>query len=101
MQAVGAMTLDVAGIPGAGAAAPAHRELALPADATAPRRARALLHAAAHDWGLDDDVHQDAAMVVTELVANAVDHARTTSTLTVGLDDRGLRVAVRDGRPDP
>ena len=75
-------------------------ELALPADSTAPRRARALLRAATEDWGLDDDLYQDAAMVVTELVANAVDHAGTGSTLTVDLDDRGLRVAVRDGRAD-
>ena len=75
-------------------------EVALPADSTAPRRARALLRAATEDWGLDDDLYEDAAMVVTELVANAVDHAGTDSTLTVDLDDRGLRVAVRDGRPD-
>jgi anti-sigma regulatory factor (Ser/Thr protein kinase) len=82
-------------------AVPACRnEVALPADPTAPRRARALLRAATQDWGLDDDLYEDAAMVVTELVANAVDHAGTGSTLTVDLDDRGLCVAVRDGRPD-
>lgn len=75
-------------------------ELALPADATAPRRARALLDAAAQEWGLDDDLHQDAAMVVTELVANAVDHACTSSTFVLGLDVAGLHVAVRDGRAD-
>ena len=95
--------------PGRGRPVPAGRragrsrrrnEVALPADPTAPRRARALLRAATEDWGLDDDLYQDAAMVVTELVANAVDHAGTASTLTVDLDDRGLRVAVRDGRPD-
>jgi anti-sigma regulatory factor (Ser/Thr protein kinase) len=75
-------------------------EVALPADPTAPRRARALLRAAIEDWDLDDDLYQDAAMVVTELVANAVDHAGTPSTLSVGLDDRGLHLAVRDSRPD-
>lgn len=79
---------------------PHRRELALPADPTAPRRARALLQDAAAEWGIDDDLHQDAAMVATELVANAVDHARTTSTFTVGLDGTGLHVAVRDGRAD-
>ncbi len=77
-----------------------HREIALPADPTAPRRARALLQAAVQDWDVDDDLHQDAAMVVTELVANAVDHARTPSTVTVSLDGSELCVAVRDGRPD-
>ena len=78
-------------------------ELELPADPTAPGRARALLQDAARGWGLDDELHQDAAMVVTELVANAVDHARTPSTLHLELDDgrdgRALRVAVRDTRP--
>jgi anti-sigma regulatory factor (Ser/Thr protein kinase) len=77
-----------------------HHEVALPADPTAPRRARALLRAATQDWDLDEDLSHDAAMVVTELVANAVDHAGTPSTLRVDLDDRGLYVAVRDGRPD-
>ena len=66
---------------------PRRYELALPADPTAPGRARALLHEAAHD----------TAMVVTELVANAVDHAHTPSTLTLGFDGRGVSVAVRDG----
>ncbi|MDT7581643.1 MAG: hypothetical protein QOK35_2907, partial [Pseudonocardiales bacterium] len=75
-------------------------EVALPADPTAPRRARALLRTATQDWDLDEDLSHDAAMVVTELVANAVDHAGTTSTLRVDLDDRGLYVAVRDGCPD-
>ena len=41
-------------------------ELALPADATGPGRARALLTDAARAWELDDEVYQDAAMVVTE-----------------------------------
>ncbi len=85
----------------AGHGAPArHREIALPADPTAPRRARALLQDVAQEWGLDDDLHQDVAMVVTELVANAVDHARTASTVTLGLDDGDLLVTVRDGCPD-
>src|SRR5689334_21632189 len=77
------------------------RELALPADPTAPRQARALLQAAARDWEVEEDLYQDAAIVVTELVANAVDHARTPSTLTVGWDERGLCVAVRDAHAGP
>ena len=75
-------------------------EVELPADPTGPRRARALLRAATQDWNLGDDLYEDAAMVVTELVANAVDHAGTPSTLIVDLDDRGLYVAVRDGCAD-
>jgi anti-sigma regulatory factor (Ser/Thr protein kinase) len=87
------------GAPAGGASG--HRELVLPADPTAPGRARALLRAAAEEWKIDDGLCQDAAMVVTELVANAVDHARTPSTLTVRVDDEGLHVAVRDGRTGP
>jgi anti-sigma regulatory factor (Ser/Thr protein kinase) len=75
------------------------RTVVLPPDATAPGRARALLRAAARDWDVDGDLYQDAAMVVTELVANAVDHARTESTLTVCRDGRALRLSVRDARP--
>ena len=74
-------------------------ELALPADPTAPARARTLLRDATQAWDLDDEAYQDAALVVTELVANAVDHARTPSTLTLELTDDALRVAVRDARP--
>jgi anti-sigma regulatory factor (Ser/Thr protein kinase) len=77
------------------------REAGLPADATAPRQARTVLAAAVAEWGLDDDLYEDAAMVVTELVANAVDHARTPSTLTVRLEEQGLRIGVRDGRRGP
>ena len=72
-------------------------QLALPADPTAPGRARAVLHRVGAEWGVDEEPLHDAAMIVTELVANAVDHAHTASTLTVGLDDRGLSIAVRDG----
>jgi anti-sigma regulatory factor (Ser/Thr protein kinase) len=63
--------------------------------------ARAFLRRVAEQWGVDDELAQDAAMVITELVANAVDHARTESTLSLGVTQDGLRVAVRDTRPDP
>jgi anti-sigma regulatory factor (Ser/Thr protein kinase) len=77
-----------------------HRELVLPADASAPGMARTFLRCAAEQWGVDDDVAEDAAMVITELVANAVDHARTESTVSLAVTHDGLRVAVRDTRPD-
>jgi anti-sigma regulatory factor (Ser/Thr protein kinase) len=78
-----------------------HRELLLPADPTAPGVARAFLRCATEEWGVDDDLAQDAAMVITELVANAVDHARTESTLSIGVAHEGLCVSVRDTRPGP
>jgi anti-sigma regulatory factor (Ser/Thr protein kinase) len=79
----------------------AHRELLLPPDPTAPGAARAFLRCAAEEWGVDDDLAQDAAMVITELVANAVDHARSESTLALHVTREGLCVSVRDGRPGP
>jgi anti-sigma regulatory factor (Ser/Thr protein kinase) len=75
------------------------REVVLPADATAPARARAFLRTATDEWGIDDDLAQDAAMVITELVANAVDHARSESTVSVRLQRGSLCIAVRDARP--
>ena len=77
------------------------RELVLPADATAPGRARMFLRAATQEWGVGDDLAEDAAMVITELVANAVDHARSQSILSVGVKRGALCVAVRDARPGP
>ena len=71
--------------PPGGPPANGHRELLLPADPTAPGVARAFLRCATEEWGVDDDLAQDAAMVITELVANAVDHAGTESTLAIGV----------------
>ena len=63
-----------------------------------PRRARVLLRHACLDWELGD-AYDDAALVVTELVTNAVRHAGTPCRLTITLDTDGLRLAVRDGGP--
>ncbi|WP_433508371.1 SpoIIE family protein phosphatase [Pseudonocardia halophobica] len=48
-------------------------------------------------WGVRGDAAQDAELVLTELVANVVDHARTPFVVGVGLDDGTLRLSVRDG----
>jgi anti-anti-sigma regulatory factor len=63
-----------------------------------PRRARALFRRACLDWALGD-AYDDAALVVNELVTNAVRHARTSCRLDIRLDARGLRVGVRDQGP--
>ena len=52
-------------------------------------------------WGLDDDAVDDALLVVEEMVANVVDHARTPFRLVVGLDRAVLRIAVHDRCPRP
>jgi anti-anti-sigma regulatory factor len=65
-----------------------------------PRRARALFRRACLDWALGN-TYDHAALVVNELVTNAVRHARTTCRLNIRLDALGLRVAVRDRGPVP
>ena len=49
-------------------------------------------------WGVPHD-RDDAALLVTELVANVVDHARSQANLTVELtaSDAWLRISVADG----
>jgi anti-anti-sigma factor len=65
-----------------------------------PRRARALLRRACLDWALDG-AYDEAALVVTELVMNAVRHTGMPCRLDVTFDDDGLRVAVRDQGTSP
>jgi anti-sigma regulatory factor (Ser/Thr protein kinase) len=49
-------------------------------------------------WGLGEDVIEDAAIVVAELLANVVVHARTPFLLSVRLRGPLLHVAVSDQR---
>ena len=49
--------------------------------------------------GPDDALTDDAAIVATELAANAVQHARSGFTLTVSPSVAAVRIAVRDGHP--
>lgn len=66
----------------------------------APGESRALIAAACTDWQLEhlDELREDASLIASELVANAVEHALTGCRLRVTLDERGLTVAVRDYR---
>lgn len=75
--------------------------LALPASGTAPRQARRFVHDRLTAWGLAALV-DDANLVVTELVTNAVLHTGTAPS--VGLRQVGpdqVRVEVLDGSPAP
>jgi anti-anti-sigma factor len=67
----------------------------LPAESGSPRRARALLCAACRDWQVEALV-PGAAIVVSELVTNTVQHAGTGCLVSLRLDHAGLHVAVRD-----
>ena len=46
-----------------------------------------------------EHLQDDVRTVVSELATNAVLHARTSFTVTVGVDDAGVRVAVTDAAP--
>ena len=50
-------------------------------------------------WGLDAPLVDDAALVVTELAANAVVHAASAFTVLVRAEDEGLDLAVEDSEP--
>jgi hypothetical protein len=52
-------------------------------------------------WAIAGEVAEDASIVVTELAANAVLHARSAFTLTVTRSAAGARIAVRDNTPVP
>jgi anti-anti-sigma factor len=67
----------------------------LPGDSSSPRQARALIRSACTDWRIEALV-SDATMVATELVTNAVEHARTAARLILRIDDTALHIAVRD-----
>jgi len=73
-----------------------HRDL--PVDLCAPAMARALVHDACADWSATA-AEEAAAIVATELVSNAVQHARSSCRVTITVDSQGLRVGVRDYAP--
>jgi len=66
----------------------------------APATARHFAVATVREWGLAD-VADDAALVVTELAANAIVHAGSGFTVILSARGNVLRIAVRDGCPLP
>jgi CheY-like chemotaxis protein len=79
------------------------RVLDAPRDVIAGARARALVREAVHDWGLTD-IFDDAALVVTELVTNAVTHGASPFRLQLSRTTGAFRIEVVDegeGTPEP
>jgi anti-sigma regulatory factor (Ser/Thr protein kinase) len=74
--------------------------MVLPAEATSPQRARDFVAATLDDWRLAE-IRDLARLLTSELVTNAVMHARTDVTVTVTRDDerQRVRVTVTDGSP--
>jgi anti-sigma regulatory factor (Ser/Thr protein kinase) len=65
--------------------------------AASVRAARELVAEACHAWHLPQV--RDACLVMSELAANAVEHARTDFVATASTDGARLHLAVRDGAP--
>ena len=76
------------------------RSYELANDVGSPRRARALVRDACSDWDLGA-ITEEATLVASVLVTNAVQHAGTSCRLRIAVDHRGLHLAVRDFRPGP
>ncbi|HET9257181.1 MAG TPA: ATP-binding protein [Pseudonocardiaceae bacterium] len=68
---------------------------------TAPSAARLFVREACELWLVSPAVREVAELVSSELVSNAVEHAHSSSELTLTVTASALRVSVRDFRPGP
>lgn len=74
-----------------------HRDL--PPHCAAPALARQFVREAGADWSVPQEVIELAELVCSELVTNAVQHARSTSRVILTCGGLALRISVRDYRP--
>ena len=75
-----------------------HLQQQLPPEPTSARQARLMVASACRAWHLAHLLYP-AQLVISELAANAVRHARTDMLVTVSRRGTGLHLAVRDGSP--
>ena len=73
----------------------------MPCDVVSPIAARTFVRETCLLWGLPADLTTDAAVVATELVTNAVEHARSAARLRLELRRDLLTIAVSDDDPTP
>ena len=66
----------------------------------APAAARHFTVGMLRDWGAGD-IADDAALVVTELAANAIVHAHSAFTVLLSVHGDLVRISVRDASPVP
>jgi GAF domain/Histidine kinase-like ATPase domain len=64
-------------------------------------RARARLTEVARGWGIEEDVIDDARVVISELMSNGVLHARTELQVVMARRGEGLRLEVHDASSVP
>ena len=70
-----------------------------PADVQAPKAARHLVVRALSQWGFGAQLCDDAALVVTELAANAVVHAGSSFSVGLRTEHDVVRISVEDSLP--
>lgn len=68
-----------------------------PEPVSAPAARKFVLEAG---WSHDSDENMRLATVVSEVVTNAILHARTTFCVSVTVDETAIRVDVQDGSAD-
>jgi anti-sigma regulatory factor (Ser/Thr protein kinase) len=77
--------------------------LDLPADTTSPATARRFVRSVLTGWGCDH-LSENALLITSELVTNAIVHARSPLRLRLRLADDVVRIEVADrgdGTPQP
>jgi anti-sigma regulatory factor (Ser/Thr protein kinase) len=67
----------------------------------APAQCRAFVTETCANLGVPEDQAESIRLAASELVSNSVEHARTSAEVTLNLDDRGLRISVRDYSATP
>jgi anti-sigma regulatory factor (Ser/Thr protein kinase) len=75
-----------------------HASRALPPEPQSASIARAFLRDCFTDWDLME-LYDDAALALTELVANAVIHAATSLVVAISCEGGMVEMAVHDGNP--
>jgi anti-sigma regulatory factor (Ser/Thr protein kinase) len=85
---------------GDGAELDASASLRLPPDPRSAKQARQFIADFCTAASLPEDFCFTAALMVSELVTNAVIHGRTSATIEVHRPPGTLRVAVRDDNPE-
>jgi hypothetical protein len=73
------------------------RSESLTLSAASPSEARSIVSTLAADWRIEPDVAQRAELLVSEIVADAVDHGSDAATLRISLDDDKLELELFDG----
>src|SRR3954453_8594970 len=61
---------------------------------------RAFLTKLLHGWSVAESVIDDAALLTTELMANALEHGQGLLSMAVSLDDGVLHVGIQDRTDD-